>query len=90
MKLSSVQVQLRILKKKVKRLHSRKFQDDLVKKRLSKHHSPAQVHCLFNKGTKRGYSKEDISTALIIKTLPLKLLCFLRAKKLLALPSRRT
>ncbi len=91
-KLLSAQVQLRILKKEVKWLHSTKFQDDLVKKRLSKHHSPAQVRCLLNKGTKhqRGYSKEDTSTALIIKSSSPKLFRFLRGKKLLALPSRRT
>ena len=60
---------------------------------MEKFHSPAQTRRLLNKGTKhqRGYSKEDIAcTALIIKTSSPQLFRFLKAKKLLALPSMRT
>ncbi len=91
-KLSSAQVQLMVLKKEVKRLQSGKFQNDLVKKTLEKLHSPAQTRRLLNKETKyqRGYTKEDVVTALIIKTSSPKLFRFLKAKKLLALPSMRT
>ncbi len=71
-KLSSTQVQLRVLKKEVKRLRSGKFQNDMVKKRLEKLevggwklHSPAQTRRLLKKETKyqRGCTKEDVVTS---------------------------
>ena len=81
-----------LLKKKLKRLKSEKYKKAIVRKYLEQSHSPAQARCIMNKKAKyqRGYNKEDIINALVIKSSSSKIFKFLKAKKLLPLPSVQT
>ncbi len=78
--------------KKIKRLNSEKFKKQLLKTTLEKTCSKGQVKRIMSPTAKyiRGYSKEDVTTALVLKTINSRAFEYLRSKKLLALPSRFT
>ena len=81
-----------MLKKEVKRLKSKKYQDENMQKRLRKSYSSAQVQRTLHptKQFVKNYSKKDVINALILKSISGKAFEFVRSKNVMALPSRQT
>ncbi len=91
-KLKLVTKQKQELSKENKRLKTKTHQRKLVGEALREIYSPAQVRRIMKSRIKfvRNYSKQDITTALVLKTISNEAYKFLRSQKFMALPSRTT
>ncbi len=80
------------LKTTIRRMKSKAFLENLIKSTLEDKYSPAQVQRILKQDVKfvRKYNKEDITTALVLKSISSKAYEFMRSKNLVSLPSRRT
>ena len=76
----------------MKRLTSKKFQAENIKKKLKQSFSSAQITKLLNPQRKfvKKYSKEDVINALILKSINSRAFNFVRSKNIMVLPSPRT
>eukprot|EP00096_Caligus_rogercresseyi_P006784 TRINITY_DN2362_c0_g1_i7.p1 TRINITY_DN2362_c0_g1~~TRINITY_DN2362_c0_g1_i7.p1 ORF type:complete len:279 (+),score=3.13 TRINITY_DN2362_c0_g1_i7:279-1115(+) len=83
---------IRAAKKEIRKLKSKRFNNTMIKDMLSKIHSASKVKKLINPSSVhcKSYKKEDVTTALVLRSISNRAFEYLRSKNILPLPSRRT
>ncbi len=91
-KLKRLGQEKQVLLKELKKITSKAYKRQLVLETLQESYSLSQARRILNRNVKfvRQYDKDDVTKALVLKVASNKAYNFLRASKLVALPSQRT